>query len=328
MYLPHGYFWSFREDQTWGLQSRANPAQRLHGEWTHSPPVAEPCFRWKTQKILSTRILDVRLSKYWWCFLVWGGGELDWANLRFSKYAYLADEIYGDFLRSTAILWAIMRTTESFCLIWGYVLYTLTCIRFCCRWRAPRTLTHAQTFSIYLARTMTAPVLSTQCCDAQETMNVWHLLNERERQLVRQLDLDYAHKFQQDPATNENLIYFLGDRYEYCRTWNAVSNSIPTYRTNTGKYLARSKMVFLVYSRQTGFSRLAGVARDCQRARYNRFFRPWTWNVPTFSPAIQCTSRVHQLYFCLDSVASARLISEGYDILYMYGEKGQPCLER
>lgn len=74
-------------------------------------------------------------------------------------------------------------------------------------------------------------------------MNVWYLLNERERQLVRQLDLDYAHKFQQDPATNENLIYFLGDRYEFSRTWSAVSNSIPTYRTNTGKYLARSRMV-------------------------------------------------------------------------------------
>ena len=76
-------------------------------------------------------------------------------------------------------------------------------------------------------------------------MNVWYLLNERERQLVRQLDVDYFRLTGHDPASDENLLYFLGDRYEFSRTWSAVSGSIPTYRTNTGKYLFRKDMTFL-----------------------------------------------------------------------------------
>ncbi|CAE6950181.1 unnamed protein product [Symbiodinium sp. CCMP2456] len=43
------------------------------------------------------------------------------------------------------------------------------------------------------------------------------LLNERERFLVHQLDLDYVHMYQKHPAKVEDLIYFLGDRYEHTR---------------------------------------------------------------------------------------------------------------
>ncbi|CAE7273491.1 unnamed protein product [Symbiodinium microadriaticum] len=43
------------------------------------------------------------------------------------------------------------------------------------------------------------------------------LLNERERFLVHQLDLDYVHMYHKNPAEVEDLIYFLGDRYEHTR---------------------------------------------------------------------------------------------------------------
>lgn len=79
----------------------------------------------------------------------------------------------------------------------------------------------------------------------KDCKNVWYLLNERERQLVRQLDADYYHRYSEDPAGNPNLVYFLGDRYEFAKTWSAVSRAIPTYRKNTGKFLFRKEMVFL-----------------------------------------------------------------------------------
>ena len=80
---------------------------------------------------------------------------------------------------------------------------------------------------------------------AQDCSNVWYLLNDRERQLVRQLDADYAKRFHKDPASDPDLVYFLGDRYEFARTWSAVSGAIPTFRKNRGKYLFRAKMCFL-----------------------------------------------------------------------------------
>ena len=79
----------------------------------------------------------------------------------------------------------------------------------------------------------------------QDTGNVWYLLNDREKQLVRQLDMDYFLRWGQDPASDPNLCYFLGDRYEFSRTWSAISRAIPTYRKNTGKFIFRQKMVFL-----------------------------------------------------------------------------------
>ena len=57
--------------------------------------------------------------------------------------------------------------------------------------------------------------------------------------------MDYVRRWNSDPARNPNLIYFLGDRYEYCRTWSAISGAIPTYRKNSGKFLNRGKMTFL-----------------------------------------------------------------------------------
>ena len=76
---------------------------------------------------------------------------------------------------------------------------------------------------------------------------MWYLLNERERQLCRQLDVDYWNKFKIDPAKDPNLVYFLGDRFEFCRTWSAVSRAIPTFRKNGGKYLFRRQMRFLTH---------------------------------------------------------------------------------
>ena len=37
-------------------------------------------------------------------------------------------------------------------------------------------------------------------------------------------------------------VYFLGDRFEFSKTWSAHSGRIPTYRKNSAKYLHRSSM--------------------------------------------------------------------------------------
>ena len=79
----------------------------------------------------------------------------------------------------------------------------------------------------------------------EDTDNVWYLLNDREKQLARQLDADYFRRYHRDPAKDPSPVYFLGDRYEFSRTWSAVSGSIPTYRKNCGRYLFRSPMRFL-----------------------------------------------------------------------------------
>ena len=82
----------------------------------------------------------------------------------------------------------------------------------------------------------------------QDNRNCWYVLNEREKQLVRQLDFDFLAKYGKDPALEKNLYYFLGDRYEFCRTWSAPSGALPTFRKNTGRYLNRGTMELLLGS--------------------------------------------------------------------------------
>ncbi|CAE7437789.1 unnamed protein product, partial [Symbiodinium microadriaticum] len=78
-----------------------------------------------------------------------------------------------------------------------------------------------------------------------DTTCAWYLLNEREQLLVEQLDRDYLARYQRLPASDPDLVYFLGDRYEFSRTWSAPSNSLPTFRRNTGKFLHRQSLTFL-----------------------------------------------------------------------------------
>ena len=62
---------------------------------------------------------------------------------------------------------------------------------------------------------------------------------------MEQLDRDYLARYQRLPASDPDLVYFLGDRYEFSRTWSAPSNSLPTFRRNTGKFLHRQSLTFL-----------------------------------------------------------------------------------
>lgn len=82
------------------------------------------------------------------------------------------------------------------------------------------------------------------CAPAKDRTNTWYLLNERERQLVRQLDLYYKENWQERPDTNPQLVYFLGDRFEYSKTWSACSSALPTFRKNNAKFLHRASMSF------------------------------------------------------------------------------------
>lgn len=82
-------------------------------------------------------------------------------------------------------------------------------------------------------------------CFFEGITNVWYALNEREQQLVRQLDLTYINRFGNHPSSDEQLVYFTGDRFEFSKTWSAVSGKIPTFRKNPSKYIHRATMTFL-----------------------------------------------------------------------------------
>ena len=87
-------------------------------------------------------------------------------------------------------------------------------------------------------------VVRCRCAPTKDKTNTWYLLNERERHLVRQLDLCYKENWQEQPDANPQLVYFLGDRYEYSKTWSACSSALPTFRKNNAKYLHRASMSF------------------------------------------------------------------------------------
>ena len=59
-----------------------------------------------------------------------------------------------------------------------------------------------------------------------------YLLLRRENNCRQELDSKYIQRYGDLPATNSNLVYFLGDSAEYC-SWSASSNKIPTYRLNS-----------------------------------------------------------------------------------------------
>jgi len=70
-------------------------------------------------------------------------------------------------------------------------------------------------------------------------------LLEREKQLIRQLDTAYELQFNKKPQDDVDLIYFLGDRFEFAKTWSATSRQVPCYRKNTGRYVHRASMTFM-----------------------------------------------------------------------------------
>ena len=65
------------------------------------------------------------------------------------------------------------------------------------------------------------------------------ILNERESLLLYQLDTEYIRKFGEEPSANPSLFYFMGDRFEWSKTWTATSGSLPTYRRNNAFLIYR-----------------------------------------------------------------------------------------
>lgn len=60
------------------------------------------------------------------------------------------------------------------------------------------------------------------CKSSKDQTNIWHLLLEREKQLVRQLDIAYERKFQISAECDHDLVYFLGDNFNLLQ--NMVRN--------------------------------------------------------------------------------------------------------
>ena len=69
-------------------------------------------------------------------------------------------------------------------------------------------------------------------------------MTDREQLLIHQLDAAYRLQYGLEPNRSESLVYFLGDRFEFSKTWSAHSGRIPTYRKNSAKYLHRASMTF------------------------------------------------------------------------------------
>ncbi|CAJ1435494.1 unnamed protein product [Effrenium voratum] len=87
-----------------------------------------------------------------------------------------------------------------------------------------------------------------------DATSVWYALNDREKTLVQQLDASFEEKFGRSPVSDSSLVYFLGDRFEYSKTWSATSHAIPCYRRGKAKYLHRAAMQFL-----TSYDKLASL---------------------------------------------------------------------
>jgi len=64
--------------------------------------------------------------------------------------------------------------------------------------------------------------------------NLDYLLSKREKEAVASLGLEYHRRFRQDPCSDVDLVYFLGDDPAYTLNWSAVSKKIPTFRKNAG----------------------------------------------------------------------------------------------
>ena len=78
--------------------------------------------------------------------------------------------------------------------------------------------------------------------DIKGRNDVTYFLNSRELTLVRQLDAEYMSRFKAPPEIDENIVYFLGDRFEWSKTWSVTSGKTPTFRRNKGLYIQRSSM--------------------------------------------------------------------------------------
>ncbi|CAE8740734.1 unnamed protein product, partial [Polarella glacialis] len=63
-----------------------------------------------------------------------------------------------------------------------------------------------------------------------------YLLNEREVTNMRLFDQEYIKRYNRLPRYDDDLFYFLGDNFQYTKSWSAVSGKIPTYRRNNNPY--------------------------------------------------------------------------------------------
>ena len=80
---------------------------------------------------------------------------------------------------------------------------------------------------------------------AAEDSGIWPLLNDREQFLVTQLDSAYRAQYGAEPEEDMQLFYFLGDRFEFSKTWTAGSHVLPAFRKNPAKYLHRPTLTAL-----------------------------------------------------------------------------------
>ena len=82
----------------------------------------------------------------------------------------------------------------------------------------------------------------------QDCSDLTYLLNERELSEVHNYTDLYKQKFNVDPATDPNAMFFLGDNTRYSVTWSSTSGAIPTFRRVDGKFWIPFRKRWLVAS--------------------------------------------------------------------------------
>lgn len=63
-----------------------------------------------------------------------------------------------------------------------------------------------------------------------------YLLNHREIKELKNYTDEYVRRFGQNPETDPNAMFFLGDNTRFSYTWTCTSNAISTFRRQSGKF--------------------------------------------------------------------------------------------
>ena len=106
-------------------------------------------------------------------------------------------------------------------------------------------------------------------------------MTERENSVREELDRKYTVLRRTLPATDPNLVYFLGDSAEW-QTWSEHSGKIPTVRLNAGLFwwpalrrfsIAKEKLMFLGLPVDSSYARALGVEKvgTCDTKRASEF---------------------------------------------------------
>ena len=107
------------------------------------------------------------------------------------------------------------------------------------------------------------------CSAPKDQLNdLTYLLNERELQELQNYTAEYIRRYGSSPDDDPDAVFFLGDNTRFSYTWSCHSNSLPTFRRNSGMFwspfrkrwmVSADKLAFLSFPVSSGVARILGV---------------------------------------------------------------------